>query len=111
MKTLNTILTVAIITLSVNCFAGNNNKMTGTYTIGKSAASNFKTVSAALTAVQHNGANGPVTFIVDKNVYNQKLIIAALAKTAANNNIAFISSDDQNNIADISDDATASIAK
>jgi hypothetical protein len=109
MKTLNTILTIAIIALSINCFAGN--KMTGTYTIGKNTGSNFKSVSAALTTLQHNGANGPVTFIVDGSMYNPKAIIAALIKTSLNNNVSFVNAADQNSVADFSDEATAFAGK
>ena len=107
MKTLNLILTAAIVALSFNCFAGNNNPMTGTYTIGKTAGSNFESVAAALTAVGQNGASGPVTFVVDKQVYNQQEIIAAIVNTPVNGNVEFISSGDQSNTADVSDDANS----
>ena len=66
MKTLNLILTTALIVLSITCFAGNSAKMTGTYTIGKSATADFKTISAAVTALDNNGASGPVTFMLKK---------------------------------------------
>ncbi len=85
--------------------------MAGTYTVGKSSAANFQTISAALIAVQQNGAAGPVTFIVDKEVYNQQEIIAAIVKTPISNNVEFVSSADQSNTADVADDATAVATK
>lgn len=110
MKAINTLLTAAMVAICFTCFAGSN-PMTGTYTIGNNSGSNFQTVSTALTAVRSNGANGPITFIVDKNIYSQKEIIAAIVTTPVSTNVEFISSDEQANVASVSDDAEALATK
>ena len=102
MKTLKLTLTAAIVALSFTCFA--TNKMTGTYTVG-SANSTFKTINEAVTALETNGAEGAVTFIVDNAAYNQQQIIEAMVKTSAKGNIAFVNAEDQNNTADAQTDA------
>lgn len=89
MKTLNLILTAAIIILSFNCFAGTGSKMSGTYTIGKSDTADFKTISAAVNALDNHGASGPVVFVVAADSYNQTDIILALQSVSVSGNVAF----------------------
>lgn len=95
MKTLNLILTVAIISLTTNCFA-NGAKMSGTYTVGKSATANFQTVAAAVAQLEKVGSEGPVTFVIDNNAYDQATIISAIQKTSVANNVEFVNADDAN---------------
>jgi uncharacterized protein YccT (UPF0319 family) len=99
MKTLNLLLTATLIVLSANCFAGNGPNMTGTYTIGQKAGADFKTIPAAVTALQNNGVSGSVTFKVDKEDYNQGEIISAIQKISVLGNIIFVNADEDNSTA------------
>jgi hypothetical protein len=99
MKKLNLILTIAIIALSLNCFAMTSSKMSGTYTIGSKAGADFKSISEAVMALEIIGVSGPVTFMVDKDEYKQNITVNVLQQTAAIGGISFVNADEANSTA------------
>lgn len=63
--------------------------MSGSYDLG-GGANNYATFTAAATDLSLRGVNGPVTFNVYSNTYNESVSIPAIAGASATNTIAFV---------------------
>lgn len=72
-------------TLQVIRYAG----MSGTYTIGDSLNSNFKSFNSAIVAYTERGICGPIKFLVAPGVYNEQLTLLELPGMNSSNTITF----------------------
>jgi hypothetical protein len=79
------LFSVALIStvLSVPAFAA----LSGTYQIG--ASGDYKSFGAAVKALETEGVNGAVTFLVEKGDYSEKLTIGSVKGASANSTISF----------------------
>ena len=89
MRKLNQLIAAALVTISLNSFAGNCPELSGTYTIGKSATANFNSVTEAVEAAECGGVNGPVTFQIENGNYYERVVMSSVPGTSAINNITF----------------------
>ena len=62
--------------------------LNGTYTIG-GVTSNYPTISAALTAMQNCGINGPVIFNLQSGTYNEQIDVPEINGASTTNTITF----------------------
>lgn len=76
-------------TLKVTRYAG----MSGTYTIGDTNISDFKSFNNAITAMTSRGICGAVTFNVYRGIYNEQITLAQLPGMGASNPVTFQSID------------------
>ena len=96
MKTLNQIFVAALITISLNSFAGDCPALSGTYTIGKNEGADFASVNEAVNAAQCGGVSGPVIFNMETGNYNERVVMSAIPGASAFNTIIFQSKSGSN---------------
>ena len=96
MNKFNQILTAALVTLSLNSFAGDCPALSGSYSIGKTDGSDFASVTEAVTAVQCGGVSGPVTFRMESGVYNERVVMSNIPGASAYNTVTFESKSGMN---------------
>ncbi len=96
MNKLQTPIAAALIAFSMNVFAGDCSSLSGQYTIGKSGAANFSSISAAANALNCGGVNGPVTFIIEKGSYNEHVVISTIKGASEFNTVTFASASTDN---------------
>jgi len=89
MKVLNKIFGAALLTLSLNSFAGDCPALSGQLTIGKSETADFSSFTAAVTALKCGGVSGPVTFFVETGNYNEKITLSSIPGASAFNTVTF----------------------
>ncbi len=96
MNKLNQIIVAALVTISLNSFAGDCTALSGTYTIGKNEGADFASVTEAVTAVQCGGVSGPVTFRMESGVYNERVVMSSIPGASVYNTVSFESKSGQN---------------
>lgn len=109
MNKLSKIFAVALMGASINAFAGDCPSLSGQYIIGTGDGADFSTISDASNALKCGGVSGPVTFMVQKGTYNERVVISSIAGTSAFNTVTFESASGNNTDAVItyaSSDAT-----
>lgn len=72
-------------TLRITKLAG----LTGNYSIGDTAGTDFKSINDAITGISSRGICGPVTFNVKHGVYNEQVTFTQLPGMGSNNPIRF----------------------
>src|SRR5690242_19520801 len=89
MNTFKTIFGAAIITLSLNTYAGDCPPLSGEFVIGASEGADFATVTDAANALKCGGVSGPVNFLIEDGTYNERVSLSAIAGSSAFNTITF----------------------
>ena len=89
MNKLTNLFTAAIVTISVNSFAGTCPALNGLFTIGKSENADFTTVQDAANALMCGGVSSPVTFRLENGTYNERVVLSSIAGASAINTITF----------------------
>ena len=102
MKTLNKIIGAALLTISLNSFAGDCPALSGQYTIGKNEGSDFSSVADAINALKCGGIEAAVTFRLEPGVYSEKITLSAIHGASAYNTVTFESKTGDNTTAVIS---------
>ncbi len=111
MNRLTYLFGTALLSLTLNAFAGDCPSLSGEYTIGKEGA-DFSSVSDAVNALKCGGVSGPVDFLIEDGVYNEKVVFSAIQGADAFNNVKFESKSGNNSevvIAYGSSDATVAL--
>ena len=62
--------------------------LSGTYTIG-TGAFDFTSISTAIDAMKLNGINGPVTFLLNSQIFAERFILPSVSGVSAANRITF----------------------
>lgn len=96
MMKLNQIVAAALVSLSVNAFAGDCPEMEGKYTIGKHDGADFRTINDAVAALECGGVSGPVTFSIEKGMYNERVTMHKIEGASVMNPVTFTSSTGSN---------------
>jgi hypothetical protein len=96
MNKLHKPLSALLIAFSVNVMAGDCPALSGKYTIGKSKNANFASVSAAASALKCGGVSAPVTFVIEKGVYNEQVLISNIKGASDFNTVTFTSASNDN---------------
>ena len=89
MNKLSQIFAAALISLSVNSYAGDCPILSGIYVIGKSETADFSSVNAAVTAAQCGGVTGNVTFRLETGTYEERVVISSIPGASAFNTVTF----------------------
>lgn len=95
MNKLNKIFGAALLTLSLNAFAGDCPSLSGEFTIGKDDA-DFTTINDAVSALKCGGVSGPVTFLIQDGTYNERVVLSAIQGADAYNTVTFESKSGNN---------------
>lgn len=96
MNKLNKIIAAALITMSLNSFAGDCPALSGQFTIGKSENADFTNINDAANALKCGGVTGPVTFLLEDGTYNERVVLSAIPGASAFNTITFESKSGNN---------------
>lgn len=96
MKKLSRIFGAALIGISMSAFAGDCPSLSGQYTIGQGGSADFSSFTDAANALKCGGVSGPVTFMVQKGSYNERVVISTIAGTSAFNTVTFESASGNN---------------
>lgn len=96
MKTLRNILGVALLTMSLNSFAGDCPALSGEFTIGATENADFASMNDAVNALKCGGVAGPVTFLLEDGVYEGRVVLSAIPGASAFNTITFESKSGNN---------------
>ena len=86
----------ALVTLSLNSFAGDCPSLSGQLTIGQTEGADFSTVSDAVNALKCGGVSGPVTFFIENGTYNERVVLSAIPGASAYNRVTFESKSGSN---------------
>ena len=89
MKAINKIIGAALLTLSLNSFAGDCPALTGQLTVGKAEGADFATLTDAVNALKCGGVSGPVTIFLESGTYNEHVVLSAIPGTSAFNTVTF----------------------
>jgi hypothetical protein len=89
MNKLNKIIGAALLSISMNSFAGDCPALSGKFTIGKSETADFSTVTDAMNALKCGGVSGPVTFRLETGTYDERVVVSAIPGASVMNNITF----------------------
>lgn len=89
MNKLPNIFTAALITLSINTFAGNCPALSGEFTIGSSQNADFSSIQQASDALTCGGVSSPVIFHIENGIYNEKVTLSNIPGVSALNTIVF----------------------
>jgi len=89
MNKLNNLFATALVTLSLQSFAGTCPALSGEFTIGKSDNADFSSIQQASDALICGGISSPVTFRLENGIYNEKVIFSHITGTSALNTIVF----------------------
>ncbi len=108
MNKLTNIFAAALLTLSINSFAGTCPALAGEFIIGKSEKADFSTIQDASDALTCGGISSPVTFRLENGIYNERVTFSNISGTSALNTIVFesMSGEKQDVIVSHSSDAT-----
>lgn len=96
MNKLSTLIGAAMLTLSVNSYAGECPSLNGKYVIGKSEEADFSTINDAINALKCGGVSGSVNFLIEEGKYNEKISLSTIQGADAFNNITFESKSGNN---------------
>lgn len=96
MNKLTTILGAALLTLSLNSFAGDCPALSGEFTIGRGETADFATINDASNALKCGGVTGPVTFKLEDGTYNERVVLSAIPGSSAFNTVTFESKSGNN---------------
>ncbi len=89
MNKLPNIFTAALITFSLNTFAGNCPALSGEFTIGSSQNADFSSIQQASDALTCGGVSSPVIFHIENGIYNEKVTLSNIPGASALNTIVF----------------------
>ena len=89
MNKLTNIFAAALLTLSLNSFAGTCPALSGEFVIGKSANADFSSIQEASDALTCGGISSPVIFRLENGIYNEKVTLSNIPGTSALNTIFF----------------------
>jgi hypothetical protein len=89
MNKLTNLISAALLTITVNAFAGDCPALNGDYKIGKKEDADFSTITEAINALKCGGVSGPVTFRIEDGTYNEKLTFSTINGADAFNNVKF----------------------
>ncbi len=96
MNKLKTIIGAAVITLSLNSFAGDCPALSGQFTIGKGENADFSSIADAANALKCGGVTGPVKFLLEDGTYNERMVLSSIAGSSAFNTVTFESKSGNN---------------
>lgn len=96
MNKLQNFLGAALLTLSLNSFAGDCPALSGEYIIGKDENADFSSVTDAANSLKCGGVSGPVTFLIEDGVYNERVVLSNIPGADAFNQVTFESKSGNN---------------
>ena len=102
MKFVSKIFGAALLSLSLNSFAGDCPALSGQLTIGKNEGADFSTITDAVNALKCGGVSGPVTFFIESGTYNERVVISSIPGASSFNTVTFESKSGNNTEAVIS---------
>ena len=89
MKYIHTIMSKVALSIAAVCFSlVSFGQLSGTYTIGGTSPS-YASFTAAISALNTSGVNGPVVFNVRQGTYLEQLSFSGITGVSAVNNITF----------------------
>ncbi len=94
--------TFAILALSLQSFAGDCPALSGEFTVGKGENADFSTITDVANALKCGGVSGPVTFLLEDGIYNERLVLSTIPGSSAFNTVTFESKSGNNTEAVIS---------
>lgn len=100
MNKLSTTLTILAFALRV--FAGDCPPLSGEFTIGQSENADFTSINDATNALQCGGVSGPVTFLLEKGIYTERVVLSTIPGASNFNTVTFESATGNSNDAVIS---------
>jgi len=96
MNKLKTIIGAAVVSMSLQTFAGECPALSGQYTIGKAETSDFASISEAVDALKCGGVTSPVNFLIEDGIYQERIVLSAIEGASAFNNVTFESASGNN---------------
>ncbi|MFN8323651.1 MAG: hypothetical protein U0T74_13400 [Chitinophagales bacterium] len=96
MNKLTTIFGAALLTVTLNSFAGDCPALSGEFTIGKTENADFSTITDASNALKCGGVSGPVTFLLEDGTYNERVVISSIPGSSSFNTVSFESKSGNN---------------
>lgn len=88
--------TLAIIAISLQSFAGDCPALSGQFTIGKGENADFSTITDATNALKCGGVTGPVTFLLEDGIYDERVVLSSIPGASNFNTITFESKSGNN---------------
>ena len=89
MNKLTNIFAAALLSISLNSFAGTCPALSGEFTIGKSNEADFSSIQEAGNALMCGGISSPVIFHIESGTYNERIVLSNIPGTSAINTIVF----------------------
>ncbi len=80
---------VLCVVLSLFCAKANAQALNGTYTIGASSSTNYKTFAQAVSSLSSNGISGAVVFNVEAGTYSEQVKLGSVNGVSETNTITF----------------------
>lgn len=96
MNKLTTIFGAALLTITLNSFAGDCPALSGEFTIGRTENADFSTITDASNALKCGGVSGPVTFLLEDGTYNERVVISSIPGSSSFNTVSFESKSGNN---------------
>ncbi|MBK8657584.1 MAG: hypothetical protein IPN22_01555 [Bacteroidetes bacterium] len=96
MNKLQNFIGAAFLTLSLNSFAGDCPALSGEYVIGKDESADFSSITDAANSLKCGGVSGPVTFLLEDGVYNERVVLSNIPGADAFNKISLESKSGNN---------------
>ena len=96
MNKLTTIFGAALLSITLNSFAGDCPALSGEFTIGRTENADFSTITDASNALKCGGVSGPVTFLLEDGTYNERVVISSIPGSSSFNTVSFESKSGNN---------------